>query len=67
MNKSMVWLLTFPGLAEAGTLLGEMTRLKAIYTEVVLLDCCNHLVMRHGLEASTCVQWMLFRFTQNTI
>ena len=67
MNESMVKLLTFPALAEAGTLLGEMTRLKAIHTKVVLLDCCNHLVVRHGLEASRCVQWMPFHSTQNTI
>ena len=58
VNESMVRLLTSPALAEAGTLLGEMTRLEAIHTEVVLL------VMRHGLEANTCVQWMLFCFTQ---
>ena len=56
----MVWLLTFPAFAEAGTMFGEVTSLKAIHTKVIVFDYCNHPVMRHGLEASTCVQRMFF-------
>ena len=59
-------LLTLTTAARRSTLLNEMSRTKAVYTEVIGLDGCHSLVAWEGLESCASEQKVFLRLAQTT-
>lgn len=56
VKESMVRLSASSAPAEGRELLRVVTKPETVHTEIVLFDCFNHSVMRHGLEMSASIK-----------